>query len=330
MILNQIKKFFSFKNFEKLTVEKNGNVLIAFSRNHQIYTQEYYEYCLALLKAQLFIIESPCNVIFGPYEFNFKNDNPTIRIAFQIEHTLVKRGGRGSGVDNNEGCIPVIGSLDEKYLVRIDSIAELQRADIIIDYSRTNIVNIKTSNRFPDLENKLFHLAPLLYEVPSTFEVDVKEDECITQFGDINQPRRREFLNNLNKYVKSENRSGVYRDVYKVYKRANILLNIHQTPDHHTPEELRILPALRSGCLVISEESPLTKCILYDRFVTWSTYSEIPQVAQKVLAEYESIYRKTIGSTFFKSRMKRMEKVNLLTAEKIAKKVNELAALASR
>lgn len=330
MILNKIKKFFYFKKFQKLTVEKIGNILIAFNQNHQIYTQEYYEYCLALLKAQLFIIDLPCNVIFGPYEFNFKNDNPTIRIAFQIEHTLVRRGGRGSSVDDNVGCIPVIGSSDEKYLVRIDSIAELKRADIIIDYSRTNIVNIKTSKRFPDLENKLFHLAPLLYEVPSTFDVDVKQDECITQFGDLNQPRRREFLNNLNKYIKSVNRSGVYRDVYKVYKRAKILLNIHQTPDHHTPEELRILPALRSGCLVISEESPLTKCILYDRFVTWSAYSEMPQVAQKVLADYESIYRKTIGSTFFKSRMKRMEKVNLLTAEKIAKKVRELAAVASR
>lgn len=329
-MLNQIKKFLSFKNREELMVEKKGNVLIAFSRNHQIYTREYYEYCLALFKAQLLVVESPCNVIFGPYEFNFKNDNPTIRVALQIEHTLVKRGGRDSGVDSVDGCIPVIGSEDEMYLVRIDSIAELRKADIIIDYSRTNIINIKASNRFPDLEKKIFHLAPLLYELPNKLEADIKKDVCITQFGDINQPRRKDFLYNLKKYVRSENRSEVYKNVDEVYKRANLLLNIHQTPHHHTPEELRILPALRSGCLVISEESPLTKYILYDRFVTWATYSEIPEVAQKVLAEYESIYSRTIGSTLFKNRMKRLEKVNLLTAVKIAKKVDELVALESR
>ena len=46
-----------------------------------------------------------------------------------------------------------------------------------------------------------------------------------------------------------------------LYKNTKILINIHQTDHHHTFEELRVLPALQCGVLVICEHSPLSNLI---------------------------------------------------------------------
>ena len=66
------------------------------------------------------------------------------------------------------------------------------------------------------------------------------------------------------------------------------MINIHQTDSHHTFEELRVLPALQCGVIVISESSPLIELIPYSDYVIWCPYDQIIDKANEVLNNYES------------------------------------------
>jgi hypothetical protein len=77
--------------------------------------------------------------------------NPVHRIGLQIEHTLVKPGGRGS--ENSPiGKIPIPGdAFSNNYLVRIAQFERLSSQDYVIEYSRSNFKNIKTSGYYPSI-----------------------------------------------------------------------------------------------------------------------------------------------------------------------------------
>ena len=81
-----------------------------------------------------------------------------------------------------------------------------------------------------------------------------------------------------------------------MYSSTKIILNIHQTDHHHTFEELRVLPALLSGVIVICEESPLKEHIPYKDYVVWCNYDEIINVTKDVLSNYEKYYELLFSS----------------------------------
>jgi hypothetical protein len=130
------------------------------------------------------------NILFGDHYVNFKNTIPTFQITLQTESTLVRLGGRDSE-GAPVGNITVEGS-DEKYLVRLVDYFKIKEADIILDYSRANIKNIKDSNLFPELNHKIFYICPLMYD-NLQLNKTLRPIKCITTFGDPNQTRRKFF-----------------------------------------------------------------------------------------------------------------------------------------
>jgi hypothetical protein len=70
------------------------------------------------------------------------------------------------------------------------------------------------------------------------------------------------------------------------------LVNIHQTDTHHTLEELRVLPALLTGIIVISEEVPYKESIPYSKHIIWSKYDDIPKKISSVLSKYKYYQKK--------------------------------------
>lgn len=75
-----------------------------------------------------------------------------------------------------------------------------------------------------------------------------------------------------------------------IYRNTKILINIHQTIYHHTFEEIRCLPALFNGVIVISEISPLHKLIPYNELIIWCEYDNIFEKTKEVLDNYEKYY----------------------------------------
>jgi hypothetical protein len=82
----------------------------------------------------------------------------------------------------------------------------------------------------------------------------------------------------------------------RLYDRSAILLNVHQTPHHHTLEEFRVLPALLRGVVVISEVVPLVEHVPFREYVVWSTLADFPATTRRVLEHYEEYHGRFFGS----------------------------------
>lgn len=280
-------------------VETIGDCQIAYDRQPPHSIREYYLYCVSLFREQL----RGTNLIFGDFDWSFKNGLPTKRVAFQYEHTLVKPGGRDSDGFPN-GVMPIAGT-DDFYLVRLCNQQQIENSDIVVEYSQSNIANIKHSAHYPNYQKNVLYISPSLYDL--SFHND-KQVDVMTNFYDENQHRRHKFLQTARqKNVSLANYRNYYGDTLRnLYRRSKILVNIHQTDHHDTLEELRILPALRSGCIVISENCALSHFVPYSGHVVWSDLDRIFDVCKDVLMNYDA-YHKSIFTDEFTNLLNLLE-----------------------
>jgi len=242
---------------------------------------------------------------------------PFFKIKLQIEHTLAKTGARDS-----EGAviggIPILND-DNNYLVRITKFADLLESDLVVEYSKINEANIKSVPQLASYQSKAFCIRPALYDLRTQhFEISQKREfETITLFGNPNQGRRKTFIESLKKAnVVSQNINKCFDDVESLYLNTKIIINIRQTDSHDTLEELRILPALRCGVIVISEEAPLVRLSRYSQYVIWGNLDELPKLILEVQANYEYWHKKIFGASGFLKRMERISKCNELVSLK--------------
>ena len=235
---------------------------IVCNTSHDIHIREYYNYVVSLFKG----LDAYYNVIIGNYNYEFNNSYKTLRIDIQCEHTLVKEGGRGSE-NSIKGAIP-LG--DDFYLVRIGNLDYFRKIDGIIEYSLPNIANIKSIDNYKDIVDKIIYVAPTLYDNVDYGELDKRDRDCITMFSNIYEQRRYNILCYLLKSgINVENINGVFdkNELRNIYHQTKIMINVHQTDHHDTFEELRIIPAVMSGVLIISENVPLKEIIPYSEYI---------------------------------------------------------------
>jgi hypothetical protein len=237
--------------------------------------------------------EIAINVIMGDCANPYQNGNGSIYFNINYEHTLVVPGGRDTG-NSPHGQIPTIQNKNQNYLVRIDNYGRLVQSEIIIDYSIPNLINIDSSGLFSEYSNKTICISPLLY--PQNTDKDNRSIQCLTTFINTEEPRRKRLIENLLKtpILQHTNVNNCFNreSIIALYRNTRILINIHQTDHHHTCEELRILPALLSGVIVICEESPLYENIPYHDYIIWTKYEDIVDCVEKVQSNYDVYYSK--------------------------------------
>ena len=120
-----------------------------------------------------------------------------------------------------------------------------------------------------------------------------RKNDILTTFINVNEPRRLNLLNKIRENKMSHNNINncfEKENLKELYKNTKIIINIHQTEHHHTMEELRVLPALLCGVIVICEKSPLTHMIPYNDYILWSSYDDILNVTTTVLNNYDYYY----------------------------------------
>lgn len=210
------------------------------------------------------------------------------------------------------------------YLARLSHYTYLKKFDFIVEYSRINLANIRGIKKFDALQDKLLYISPTLYQLsPATNDVRRRNFIAVTNFGNSQEPRRKLFLEAMRaKDVPIQNIQTWYEDVEELYTRTRILVNIRQTDHHDTLEELRILPALRSGVIVISEIAPYKELCRYSDFIIWGTLDELPEIICDVQDNYEVTWNSIFGSDQFARRMHRLELCNQLTWARWSKKIN--------
>jgi hypothetical protein len=296
-----------------IRVENVKSSKICYDDEPSKHIKEYYNYCYKLLKKKLYEIDEPINIIFGPYNYNFNDGVTVIKVDIQCEHTLVKDGGR-SVTNKVFGKIPT-GSGDF-YLVRIDKFEYFNSLDVILEYSIPNIINVSKSDQLNDFSYKMINIAPLLYDL--NFDNTNKTD-IITLFTNNVSDRRNKFLFDIkNMGINHINVDNCYstNDIINTYNKTKILINVHQTDHHHTFEELRVLPALSRGVIIISESVPLKDEIPYGDYIIWSEYDDLINTIIDVQNNYEEYYNKLfnfeLNELLFNLGNKNNENLNII------------------
>jgi len=245
-----------------------------------------------------------------------KNANEKgIRILYNYEHTLVRKGGRDTA-SAFEGAISVLQNPTETYMIRIIDLDQFKTADLIIEYSKPNIENIKSSfdTVLVELAKKLVYIAPCLYK-PS-FVKGTRSNQVITTFINDQEPRRKKLLYSLmTSRVSCININNCFtkQKVQELYLKTKILINIHQTEHHNTFEELRVLPALLNGTIVISEVSPLSELVPYAKCVLWVPYEKIVATVKDVLARYDAVHKQIFESVENRQILESLNETNYET-----------------
>lgn len=296
-----------------MVVEQVNKSFILYDNNYNTLIQEYYNYSVNLLKMWLAKNNISINIIVGNYNHNFNNTNRTIKIDIQCEHTLVKTGGR-SVQQHIYGNVPCDGGT---YLIRVDNFNYYNSIDYIIEYSLPNIYNLSTNDIFEEYLNKNIYIAPLLFAPNFT---SLTRKNIITMFTDNSNCRRSEILNCLKQLsVEFTSVSNCYTNdcLYDIYKDSKILVNVHQTDHHHTFEELRVLPALLSGVIIVSEDVPLKEKIPYSDYIVWSSYDNIAQTVKDVSDNYEYYFNKIFSDTELIECIKSMQDLNIKCFNKL-------------
>ena len=95
------------------------------------------------------------------------------------------------------------------------------------------------------------------------------------------------------------NLENIWGDPSQIFSRTAVLMNIHQTDEHHTLEELRILPAIMQGVIVVSEDVPLLGHVPYARYFITSSYGKLAETVQAVVENYEETWSRLFGGQDF-------------------------------
>ena len=259
-----------------------------------IHISEYYNYCIKLLLDEMRKCNSKINIIFGNLNFDFKNDNKVIRIDVQYEHTLVLEGGR-SVEEKITGNI-FTSDNEKKYLVRIPNFNYYNSLDHVIEYSNPNIINCEEcpTEKIKSYSKKCKYISPLIYDDVNL--VNSGRHRSISLFSRNSSQRREFLLDKLN--IKNFDNVFSKNDLKNLYGQTKIMVNIHQTDHHHTFEELRVLPALLNGVIVISEDVPLKKSIPYHEHIIWCDYNNIIKTLNEVTQQYEKFYNLIFTKNF--------------------------------
>jgi len=252
---------------------------------------DYIRYIIDIISYVINTNTISINIIIGNDTIHFNNNNRTIKINYNIEHNLVLRGGRGTTSACPVGTISTLDGVSH-YLVRIDNSSDYDTCDIMIDYSVPNITNIKSCAQYEAYFKKMIYISPRIYD---TYRIDKtnRDIDVLTTFINTNEPRRKALLENMDiESIPHINVNNCFdkQKLKELLSRTKIIVNIHQTDHHHTFEELRVLPALLCGVIVISEESPLKEQIPYHNMIVWTTYDNILATIKDVQDNYDTYY----------------------------------------
>jgi hypothetical protein len=227
----------------------------------------------------------------------FKPTIMRLEFCFESEHSLVLPAGLSNRKIVPIGKVPSIYAKDEFYSVNAQDCKPYQ-SDIILQYSIPNIKNFELSGVYhPLLLQKMIYVPAIEYEY-NPYYAKERDMTPITTFFSPTQPRRHKIVHQLWKHgVRVINYSGITtrERMMEMYDSSAILINIHQTPYHHTFEELRVLPALMRGMVIVCEKSPLSDSIPYSKFLVWSSVDEIPFKVSEVLLHYEEYFQRYFG-----------------------------------
>jgi hypothetical protein len=230
------------------------------------------------------------------YQFIQGSESPSnitqISIYFESEHNIVH-------IPHDTmyyplGKIPVLSLPIETYNCRIIYPKIYQMSDLIIEYNAANNYNMASTGVWGNFMKKVVYVPPLVfpYEPYSHKRFDMVTT-MILLGGRRGNIIMQLYQNGLNITNFSQNYS--LPDLHHIFSHTKILINIHQTPHHHTLEEFRIVPALLRGAIVVSEEIPMKELIPYHSYIIWTNITDLYVTLKHVSDHYSDYFNRIHG-----------------------------------
>jgi hypothetical protein len=326
-VLHKIKRcWFALRDWRDrraVTTEPVGASLITWNPCHLIYVRAYYRYCVALFREALRTRTESLHLVFDDYPIRPGTSGPVRRIGFQIEHTLVKPGGGDS--DGAPASQTALLHAPGQYLARVLRLDALLRCDRVIDYSQANIAHLAAAGGFETYLQRVTGIAPLLFA--PDFSADERSCALMTMFSDPDAGRRRQFIDRAHATglpIRNRKRCFDADSLRQALRQCRILVNVRRSDHHDTLEELRVLPALLCGVVVISEIVPRQQDIPYARFIIWSHYDDLVATAASVHADYAHWHARIFSDPELPAVLQAMQEANRMAVDAA---LNQLAAL---
>lgn len=271
------------------------------------------------LQERLFYIHEALVKVFESDETKysnlfFTNDNQFINqrkrrisVYFQNEHTIKFYPINQSSINIAPTNISYIYDKSQNYSIDFQNTFTTD-ADLIIDYSYLNVYNFQSSGYYPnDLLRRIAYIPPIIDTSICflKYKSQKREIELLTTFflPEMFDGHRSMFLRKmLSKNINITNSNNISHidSLYSIRQqlstlllKTKILINIHQSVYWgHTFEEIRVLPALLSKVVVISETSPLQDKLPYYDYIIWSNLDDMEVTIKHVRDNYEFYYNK--------------------------------------
>lgn len=286
-------------------------------KNVGIHVQEYHNYCLQVMSETLIRNGDEIALSLGDIG-NYDANMPTLKFDAQYEHTLVKSEGR-SVEQIIYGDTDLLYGEKGKYLVRIPNYNYYSGLDGTIEYSLPNMANIATNDEVKDYLDTATYVAATIYP-----DYDFNKENrvhTIALYSSNPSVNRNNFAKETQdckiQYVNNAFSKKQLADLYNV---SRIMVNVHQTMHHHTFEELRCLPALSRGVIIVSEDVPLKEKIPYHEHIVWARRDELANKLREVQNNYED-YHKQIFTDDLKNKLSLLHDSNINNFEGLYKKL---------
>lgn len=231
-------------------------------------------------------------------ESNSSASENNIVIHISDEHTVVLPGGRHLPPNSRIGRVPTKDS-NGFYLVCLNYPVCVSASDIVLEYSNMNIQNLRQSGFYDEsfLQKFVYIPAiPLLYE-PKKRNHSIHQIMSTFYYTNPKGDRRTEVNEQIGKMgIPIDNVHYSSLDEYEArLDETQILLNVHQTPHHHTLEEFRVLPAILRGVIVVSEWVPLQEALPFKDYIIFAPYDDLARTAAAVYYNYSYYWQRFFG-----------------------------------
>ncbi len=195
-----------------------------------------------------------------------------------------------------------------------------EKASTVIDYSALNIEQLTDLPTLGTQSPKFHTIAPLLGEF-SKSRGPRQEVTIATMYGSPERGRRGQIGSMLSKAGIGVRNIRNFESYEIAFRDVAILLNFRQVEHFSTPEELRILPALLQGVVVIAEDTPFARKSLCADFLVFAEVTNLSRVLMEVQSNYSSYWTEIFGADRFSDFVQTLEIANNTVAARIMQSI---------
>lgn len=184
-----------------------------------------------------------------------------------------------------------------------------ENASAVVDYSALNVEKVRKSPSLRTISSKFHVISPLLG--PCSRELRPREEVIVaTMYGSPNRGRRGRIATTLAKAGIEVLNVQNFENYETAFQDIAILLNFRQVEHFSTPEELRILPALLQGVVVIMEDTSFARQSLCAEFLVFADERSLSATIKEVQSNYSTYWNQIFENDRFADFVRDLEVSN--------------------